>query len=276
LIGVYFDEMYNETKHSLLYDLGVEFSPIQIGVLERSTFRVLDRFGLSITVPDFVVFSNRAGGYFPSTALQGIDITDPQWMPTAREYLTQVENGSLHMQYVTEDLTGLSERWPLTRLSAATYGAFVDTPDTDVSILFYVAADSEDVVTKSLQLAGQQVLDSGCTTMKFGLINVRKNACDRETPPWAENPQLFFFRADNKTNPIPYFGEPTTDALLRFFKAKAAHPISVTPEKMSVEAAAKEKERIAEQLFDYPKEVADHAFDYLEYLNGVINGTQVA
>jgi serine/threonine protein kinase len=63
--------------------------------------------------------------------------------------------------------------------------------------------------------------------MKFGLINMWRNAVDHPLPRWVGDTQITLFPAGNKAHRVTFFGAPERGRLLRFLKANAATPLAV-------------------------------------------------
>jgi serine/threonine protein kinase len=227
-VAVYFDEHWDEERHFPLYALGEQFPVIQFGVLERTDFRLLKRLSLPLDViPSFMIIAWFLGAYCPFGKMRGLDITDSAWPDTARECVNGFLNGSMPMKYVSEKVNSTMNRGPLIRLSGQTYWDFVNDPDKDVVVLFYLERDSESVNTTELEAAAAVVMESG-SPMKFGFINMWKNSIEQKAPRLYEEPQVNILPVNNKTHGVAFFGLQKATRLLRFFKAYAVNSLNIS------------------------------------------------
>jgi hypothetical protein len=221
LVAIYFDESWDEVRHEPLYGLGQEFPEMQFRVLERSDFGEVSRFNLSLeTLPTFAILSMNNGSYYPFDALRGVDISDASWLGIARGYAASVLNGSLPMQLLTEDVSERMNRGPLVRLSRATFAEFVADTEVHTVILFFSNSTTENVDTEALESAADVVKQNG-GKMKFGFINLWRNAFDIRLPFLMAIPQVTLFPMNKTMNWTSYWGLHTKDGLLRFFKGNS-------------------------------------------------------
>jgi hypothetical protein len=277
LIGVYSDEKYDRERHRALYEINEQFREIQFGVIERSEFEKIERLVPPIgTVPDFLIVAYSEGSYFPIDGLRGLDIQDPSWRARVIDYTAAVLNGSVQKSYVSETVNETADRGALKKLTGRTYREFIEDPRLDVAVLFYAAFDSENVETGEFQAAAAAVVDSGVATMKFGFMNVFRNACQQPIPATVRNPQINLFPANNKTVSIPYFGDLTKEGILRFLKENAAMPIDVQTIPLSKLDAFRERDILWNQMMDFPEDVLPYANDYVMKLVTVINPPEEA
>jgi hypothetical protein len=91
---------------------------------------------------------------------------------------------------------------------------------------------------------------SGTTTIKFGFIDVYKNACPRGFPGLNNNPHIEMFRAKNTTHSDTMFGIPVKGSFIRFFRDAASLPNTIVPEGMTRSLA--EHESVADSGYDAP------------------------
>jgi hypothetical protein len=277
LIGGYTDEKYDPVRHALLYELGKQLPDIRVGVLERADFDNIGRLVPPVgVVPDFLIMEYYKGAYFPFDGMKGLDISDERWLKRALEYGQGVVNRSIEEKFVSEIASKVSNRGSVTRVTGETYREFVEDPERDVVMLFYAAFDSGNVDTAALEAAAKAMLDEGIETVKFGFINAFRNACRCRMPTMAWNPQLNLFRADNKTQPVPYLGSMNRGAILRFLKEYAAKPINAEVAHITADDAVREKSLLLEKMQDMHRSLLPYAQKYLGDLNAVIDRSSAA
>jgi hypothetical protein len=273
IICIYFDEMYNEMVHSLMYPVAEQFSEIRFGVVEREDFEMLDRLSLNLhTIPDTLIVRYAAGGYYPFEGMRGLAITDPEWANRVSQYASGVLNGSVSISYITENVDSSNEERSIMKLVGSTFAAFLADTNFDVVVLFYAALDSQSVPAE-VDEAVKKVYRTGTTTIKFGTINVWRNACELEFPTLMSNPQLELFPATNRSTSIPYLGPMETNSLLHFFKDRASLPHKIELPAMSLAEATARKADLEALARELPERAARYAREDIQSLEALINST---
>jgi hypothetical protein len=260
-----------------MYDVAATFPEIQFGVLTRDNFSILDRLALKHdTVPNTLMVRYYLGGHYPTEALHGLDVTDPEWAIRVSEYARGVLNGSISISYQTEKAELTDRDGLVTRLVGSTFESFLEDNATDAFVLFYTAPVSENTSDSEFTQAVTEVYKGGTTSMKFAHINVWWNACERRFPPLLSNTQLVLFPANNRTVAIPYLGELKKVPLLRFFKRRSSYPTNIEVRPLTLDEARAEKAVISQGIERLPDWAVGYATEEIYNLDLVINASTSA
>jgi hypothetical protein len=268
LYAAYLDEQFNRTRHEVLCELGQRYQSVRFGVLIPQDLRVLDRVNLSQSTPtDFLIFSLTSGAHYPVSAMTGLDITSPNWVDLATKYIDEVLAGIIEPIYISEQPDPDGSMGALVRVVGTTYEAFVNDTTHDIVVFYYTGLESVKAALDEFQAAADEVVRNGTTTIKFGFIDVYKNACPRGFPGLNNNPHIEMFRAKNTTHSAPMFGMPVKGSFIRFFRDAASLPNTIIPEGMTRSLAEHEKEYVQNALSDMSAETATQARDYIRRLD---------
>jgi hypothetical protein len=209
LYAAYLDDQFNRTRHEVLYTLGQRYQSVRFGVLIRKDFRILERVNLSQSIPpDFLIFSLASGARYPTRAMEGLNITAPEWLNRAVGYIEQVLNGTIEPIYISEQPDAGADLGALVRLVGTTYEEFVNDTEHDVVVFYYRAIESAKAALDEFRAAADEVLRNGTKTIKFGFTNADKNGCPRGFPAFINTPHVEMFRAKNPVASAPMFAMP--------------------------------------------------------------------
>jgi hypothetical protein len=273
LFAAYFDEEYNESIHSRMFDLAARHASFHFGVLERENFAVLNHVNLTLEkVPDFLVFSHSERYYFPSQELSGVPITSDEWEIRAEEYLKRIEKTEIDPLYVCEEMS-VSEG-NVTKLIGTNYNAFVDDPTHDVVVLYRRFPEDNETELELFKTVADEVIAGGTTSLRFGYINFGLNAPRGKLyPPFVHIPHLEVFPTTNKSLLAPMFGFFTKDGIMRFLKQYSSLPNQIDPEPITILEALNEHQALRSRVSGWPPDLAKIAVAYNAMLQGVLDGS---
>jgi hypothetical protein len=204
--------------------------------------------------------------------MRGLDVSDPEWGIRISEYGNGVLNESLPIYYQSEK-PELSDRDGLIiRLVGSTFESFLDENETDIVVLFYAAPQPENL-SAEFEEAVTTVYKGGTRTIKFGQINVWKNACQRRFPPLLSNPLIVMFPAGDGSVAIPYLGQLKPVPILRFLKARASKPHKIEVEPITIEEAKIERQVLEQGYQGLPEWAAGFAKEEIYNLEVLINAS---
>jgi hypothetical protein len=265
LIAVYLDDTYKEEGYPALAALADLFPAVRFGVLARRHSSVLAKIGkVAKTYPDFVVVYFANGSYFPSGDLEGLPITDRAWVPGARAHLENIGKGLVEACFVSEEADARENRGLAVKIVGSVYREFVEKTDEDAIIFYYEFTD----LTHPGFADFEGVATELGTRVRFGFIDIKKNASPKHYPVFLSDPHVEFFTAGGKKS-WPLLGNCTRGNLMRLIQSYSAIGKAVEPPVMTVEEAEGDIALIQPQVPLMPKALQEVALAHVKKLQEV-------
>ena len=274
---------FDENEKEYLFQLGIRYPNFIIGY-GNEVSDYIQKFNHppnGDNSHEVVVFNLPQGMYYNTSKyfakLSNLPFNVENWVAASTKMLNDIVEGKLEPNYLTEDPPDPTENDPyVTKVVGSTYESFVMDPNHDVIVLY--KRENCPHCTKffpQFSKFAKECADLNLTFLKFGFIDVSKNAASIKYPYMPGVPHVQIFPAKNKTDDNPLRGGRDRNALLRLIKTYSSFT-----DLIPFEAPLPDKSQVAlemmQMLFsakDMPEEEKIKTFMYIDKISKLINMT---
>lgn len=262
-----------------LYEVGINNEHFTVGYLPKNLHpyaQMVCRKEFTDKTVDIVIFSYDGGFYYPTSSefnesffRRPFDITS--WVSKSNRLLSKIEDGTIQYEFITEEEPPISDD-NLQKLVGTTYADFVNDSEHDVVILY--KRDNCEHCDKFFPIFRD--FSNNCTnitTVKFGWIDIIKNAARTPYPYMPGVPHVELFPAKGKSESVPIKGGHSSTALERLLKDEGSFEYPFNPPPLEKGAVAMEVLQLLFTIKDLPPSEQARAMKYIEALNEYANVT---
>lgn len=232
---------FGDQERDFLYELGMRYDDFVIGYGNQVS-DYLEKFNhpLNGDAQHEIIVCNFPKGYFYNAStyfghFHNLPFDTRNWVSASCKMLNDIKSGKLQPTFLTEDPPDPSENNPyVPKIVGTTYEQFIMDPEHDVVILY--KRDNCPHCTKFFPVFSafaKECSDANLTFIKFGFIDISRNAANIPFPYMPGVPHVEFFPANNKTDHSPLRMGRDRNSLIRMIKLYSNHseeiPFEIPP-----------------------------------------------